>query len=95
MTVMPCPYGCGGYFVNNEDEYCPSCRRSRLNLDLTFSQPEGSCWEWWGPPDHRMKCRLPKGHSGDHWDHETREGVSLIITDSGKLVGSERAGEAP
>ena len=28
------------------------------------------CWEWWGPNDHRMRCRLPKGHVGDHDCHE-------------------------
>lgn len=45
------------------------------------------CWEWWGPADHRMRCRLPKGHSGEHHDHEQRSN-SMIISTDGDLVAT-------
>jgi hypothetical protein len=35
------------------------------------------CWEWHGPPVHRMRCRLPKGHAGEH-DCDDAEHVELI-----------------
>lgn len=39
------------------------------------------CWEWFGPSNHRMRCRLPKGHSKDHFDHEEQENHETVAID--------------
>lgn len=90
MTVTPCPYGCGGFFVANEDQFCPSCRRDRFATEMEL-KPEGSCWQWWGPADHRMRCRKPLGHDGAHDTMANRVGAALLIATDGKLVAEKES----
>jgi len=66
MTIINCPQGCGGTVDTAMHTRCPSCRR---DLNSQQIQPEGSCWLWWGPPDHRMRCRKPANHKGCHSTH--------------------------
>lgn len=43
------------------------------------------CWQWFGSARHRMRCRLPTGHTGEHFDHEERRpiGSTLIVATDG------------
>jgi hypothetical protein len=47
------------------------------------------CWKWWGPADHRMRCRLLKGHEGDHDTHEERRSDTVIVATNGQVVSQE------
>lgn len=104
MTVIACPWGCGGSVDTGKYAYCPACRRplnasaivipeewpeDRLSdlgpNDCMVSYKLSWCWEWWGPPDHRMRCRLPKGHDGEHDTHERRSTTAIVSTD-GQMV---------
>jgi hypothetical protein len=38
---------------------CPSCRRHVDEVQTPFP---GMCWSWFGPQEHRMRCRRPAGH---------------------------------
>ena len=97
---MNCPHGCGNLLTNALLGYCPSCRRSLASPpEIVIAENEATnadgrdpmvarkpswCWQWWGPPDHRMRCRLPSGHDGEHDTHEGRD--SMIVATDGKLV---------
>ena len=92
MTVTPCPFGCGGIVNTETDDICPSCRRPLavtsldwVNANMENCRP-GYCWAWWGPPNHRMRCRLPSGHTGEHDTHETRRSGSIIVATDGELI---------
>lgn len=87
MTVTPCPYGCGGFFVANETQYCPSCRRDRFATEMEL-KPVDACWQWWGPPEHRMRCRKPLGHTGEHDTIPNRTGPAALISTSGQLAAA-------
>ena len=82
MTIAACPQGCGGVVDTGKDEWCSSCRRY-LN-ETRIPNPDW-CWVWWGPPHHRMRCRLPKGHEGAHDTHEVRENI-ISVSVSGETV---------
>jgi hypothetical protein len=51
-----------------------------LNVDPMTAHKESWCWEWFGPEDHRMRCRLPKGHDGEHYTHERRSAAAIVST---------------
>ena len=89
MTIAICPQGCGGVVDTDKDVWCPSCRR---NLDeIQIPMPDW-CWEWWGPPHHCMRCRLPLGHTGPHNTHEYRFGSeSVIISVEGELITGNKS----
>ncbi|KKK99419.1 hypothetical protein LCGC14_2632940 [marine sediment metagenome] len=93
MTITNCPHGCGGTVDTAIDDWCPSCRRD-LNQTGALIQMEhselGWCWEWWGPPNHRMRCRLPKDHDGSHWDREIREDSIVVATDGEIIYGGQK-----
>ena len=63
VQLTACPQGCGGVVDILKDKQCPSCRRP-LN-EPEFPNLEW-CFAWHGPSDHRMRCRLLKGHEGEH-----------------------------
>jgi len=53
---------------------CPSCRRHISEVQI----PEpGMCWAWFGPSDHRMRCRRPVGHGT-----ESRPGIGESLASS-------------
>jgi hypothetical protein len=72
MTVISCPQGCGGVVDTAYEDWsnpaflgvgvCLSCRRHVSEVQVP--RP-GMCWAWFGPPDHRMRCRRPVGHGAD------------------------------
>ena len=66
MTMAQCPHGCGTC-LDFEVAYCPGCRRGMDEIPI---QPPGSCWAWWGPKNHRMRCRRPVRHIGEHSTHD-------------------------
>ena len=65
-TVTLCPHGCGGS-VSTSDVRCRSCRRDLNRSELPLV---GACWQWFGDPDHRMRCRKAVGHGGAHCEHD-------------------------
>lgn len=83
MTIVACPFGCGGFVNTASHNYCESCRRDLSCTEIVVAEhvPEDDlrgmltrkasyCWEWFGPDWHRMKCRRSKGHDGNHATHE-------------------------
>ena len=103
MTVMQCPQGCGGIVNTATDDVCPSCRRGLNEVEVilepdavTEGRPDAPvcrrpewCWEWHGPSHHRMRCRLPIGHSGAHWHKETRpSGEEMVVSTDGIVIFS-------
>lgn len=83
MTVGTCPHGCGGFvtygpesaesFVAGEGvNVCPSCRRHVNRVEIPHPL---ACWAWHGPTWHRMRCRLPRGHEGEHDCGRSGEGL--------------------
>lgn len=77
-TLAPCPRGCGGYFWTLRDTACPSCRRPLNGVTIMEYRWPGACFEWFGPLDHRMRCRLPAGHEGEHSTHNDLNGCGAI-----------------
>jgi hypothetical protein len=45
------------------------------------------CWEWFGQPTHRMKCRLPRGHEGEHDTHQRATSSISVDIDGSKVMG--------
>ena len=95
MTIVECPHGCGGTVDTDVGNDCLSCRRGIDEIEVMIAPDEKAespvrrrptwCWEWWGPANHRMRCRLPSGHDGEHWDHESRDG-SMIVAVNGEKI---------
>lgn len=100
MTVVKCPFGCGGTIDTATSSTCRYCRRPLSETALVIPEEVRNhsqfadrwrgcnypplfrgmetrklswCWEWFGSVDHRCRCRLPKGHLGDHNDHPELE----------------------
>lgn len=69
MTTIDCPHKCGNTvdtaYCNWDDPrflgigVCLGCRR---HIDEVQTPLPGMCWIWFGPLDHRMRCRRPAGH---------------------------------
>ena len=99
MTIVVCPHGCGGTINTATDNFCRSCRRGLNETEIIWKgdtvvespvvRKLSWCWEWWGPAHHRMRCRLPLGHDGEHDTHESR-GNSMIVTTDGEVIGESR-----
>lgn len=47
------------------------------------------CWQWWGPANHRMRCRLPTGHDGEHDTHEVKSGHAIVAA-NGEVIRHEK-----
>lgn len=89
VLVPLCPRGCGGVIKDWAARECPSCRRPLTGETPMEEKPDGACWEWFGPADHRMRCRRDAGHSDDHFDHPDSEasGPATVAT-NGDLIAS-------
>ena len=85
MTVVTCPGGCGGTINTSVSSFCGGCRFSLA--EQRFKSDPDWCWEWFGPPSHRMKCRRKLGHSNNHHDHEDEDSQHLTVSVDGDLVG--------
>jgi len=44
---------------------------------MEFQWP-GACFDWFGPADHRMRCRMPEGHAGEHSSHNDLNGCGAV-----------------
>ena len=66
MTIAACPQGCGGVFELSGDNFCPLCRRHWSAIQVP---PDGTCFKWWGPTVHRMRCWKKANHVGGHDTH--------------------------
>lgn len=44
------------------------------------------CWQWHGAPDHRMRCRLPLGHAGEHDCKHDRQPGEISVSTGGQVV---------
>jgi hypothetical protein len=103
MTIVKCPHGCGGTINTGTDNYCSFCRRDLASVEVVIPEDGDThafgidpmtarksswCWEWFGPAYHRMRCRLPKGHSplDKHDTHEEPLEDSIIINTEGDLI---------
>lgn len=99
MTIIACPHGCGGVCDTARDSWCPSCRRGLNETEVVVSaaqtiqgpteRKESWCWSWFGPADHRMRCRLPQGHASDHDCKEDRQPGEISVSTTGQLVCDE------
>ncbi len=54
-------------------------------LNITDVQPPDTCWVWWGPSWHRMRCRKKPGHDRAHSCHNDCGEMS----ESGAVCGDE------
>jgi hypothetical protein len=102
VTIVKCPHGCGGTVNTAIDNYCNSCRRDLAAIEVIIPEDADShdaddptvarkaswCWAWWGPKNHRMRCRLPRGHLpvNQHDTHEQPIEGNMIISTDGELI---------
>lgn len=101
MTIAACPQGCGGYVNTAKENYCSWYRRDLSAVDLVIPEDANTenygdsncmtvhkanwCWAWWGPSEHRMRCRLPKGHEGGHDTHEEPSDTISVSIDGQRV----------
>lgn len=94
--LFRCPHECGG--TTKSEDYCPSCRRGTFEIEVVVAEDAEChspverkmswCWVWYGPEDHRMRCRLPKEHANDHDCREANDPHKhyAIISNDGKRI---------